>query len=185
MVVVGAGNDNKDAAGMNPAGIPAAITVSAITDINGKCGGGRASTQHNGVRNPDDYIASYSNFGTGVDFAAPGTDIRSTWKNSGYRTESGTRRTAPHVAGAVALIKSLSWFATPADIETILHNDATKAPPPVPGVAPVSPLQPCDGKGRGYFEHLYSPPTTVRPTTGHHEDLLYMGNINTDALLSR
>jgi subtilisin len=39
VVVVAAGNDNIDANYVTPAGVPWAITVSAMTDTNGKCGG--------------------------------------------------------------------------------------------------------------------------------------------------
>ena len=74
-----------------------------------------------------------------------------------------------------ALIKSINPSATPTEIEVTLHNEATKAPPTG---SPGSPLQPCDGNGRGYFEHKYTPPTIVFPTTGgFQEPLLYMGNI--------
>jgi hypothetical protein len=39
VVVASAGNRNNDAAYSSPANVPAAITVSAITDTDGKCGG--------------------------------------------------------------------------------------------------------------------------------------------------
>ena len=90
-VVISAGNNNLDANGFTPARTPAAITVSAITDSNGRCGGlGPAIPITDGsvprsrphqpvtVSNPDDFVASYSNFGSVVDLAAPGTNVLST-----------------------------------------------------------------------------------------------------------
>jgi subtilisin family serine protease len=44
-----------------------------------------------------------SNFGASVRFSAPGTDIRTTWKDSGYANGYGTSYAAPHVAGILAL----------------------------------------------------------------------------------
>lgn len=44
-----------------------------------------------------------SNFGQSVNFAAPGSNIRTTWKGSSYATGNGTSYAAPHVAGILAL----------------------------------------------------------------------------------
>jgi subtilisin len=185
VVVVSAGNQNLDIKGRSPSGIPAAITVSAIADTDGKCGGTGPATrvyseeQKKVIDNPDDFILSDSNFGSVVDFAAPGNYIRTTIPPDGYSLASGTSVAAPHVAGAAALIKSRHPNATPAEIEKVLHNDATKVPPASLRLkAPVDPRQPCDGKARGYFAHAYPPSSKVRPGSGfHYEDLLYMGNI--------
>ena len=47
----------------------------------------------------DDPWASYSNFGSPVDYAEPGSAIPSTYKSGGYATLSGTSMAAPHLAG--------------------------------------------------------------------------------------
>lgn len=54
--------------------------------------------------NSNDAWASFSNYGNPpVDYAAPGVSIKSTWKNGGYNTISGTSMAAPHAAGVLLL----------------------------------------------------------------------------------
>jgi len=71
-VSVAAGNEDKDVAGFSPASAQSAITVAAI-DSN-------------------DYRASFSNWGSGVDVFAAGVDVTSAWigSNSATNTISGT-----------------------------------------------------------------------------------------------
>lgn len=51
----------------------------------------------------NDNFASWSNYGSPVDYCAPGVAIRSTWKDGGYNTISGTSMAAPHAAGVLLL----------------------------------------------------------------------------------
>ncbi|WP_062543003.1 S8 family serine peptidase [Rufibacter tibetensis] len=57
------------------------------------------------VSNMDSYskFSPSSNFGASVRFAAPGSNILTTWKGGGYVTGNGTSYAAPHVAGILAL----------------------------------------------------------------------------------
>ncbi|MCC7014787.1 MAG: S8 family serine peptidase [Planctomycetes bacterium] len=56
-----------------------------------------------------DVKSSFSNYGDGVDIAAPGSSIYATLVGGGYGTMSGTSMAAPNAAGSAALV----WSAHP------------------------------------------------------------------------
>lgn len=134
--VVAAGNSAADASNTSPANSPDVIAVSAIVDTDGRCGGLGVSSSYGA----DDTFASFSNYGSVVDIAAPGVSIYSTYKNGAYATLSGTSMASPHVAGAAALFKSSNPNATPDDIKNSLLANGS-----VPSTI-------CDGNGFGYFD---------------------------------
>lgn len=83
VIVAAAGNSGANGA-ITPANCNNVIGVAA-SDIN-------------------DARASFSNFGTGVDVAAPGVNILSTDYVGGYTSFNGTSMASPHVAGQAALV---------------------------------------------------------------------------------
>jgi subtilisin family serine protease len=89
-------------------------------------------------------LSGFSNRGLGViDVAAPGSTILSTIvANNGYGTKSGTSMASPHVAGVLALMKSVHPDWTPAQMITKLRQQAddkacSAATGGVPCVGPV------------------------------------------------
>jgi len=81
-----AGNESTDANNSSPAHVNHAnvYTVSAMDNT--------------------DTFAYFSNFGNPpVDYCAPGVNIKSTWKDGGYNTISGTSMASPHMAGLLLL----------------------------------------------------------------------------------
>ncbi len=79
-----------------------------------------------------DQIAYFSNYGTiSVDVAAPGVAIYSTVPNASYATYSGTSMAAPHVSGAVALLKAAYPQLQGGELKTLILSSAD----PLPGLA--------------------------------------------------
>ncbi len=95
LVVASAGNDNSSDSNY-PAAYDNVVSVSA-TD-------------------KDDKKASFSNYGSTVDIAAPGVSILTTGYKSVYNTESGTSFSSPIVAGAAALVWAKNPSFTPQQV---------------------------------------------------------------------
>jgi serine protease len=123
VVVVAAGNSNANASNYSPASCAGVISVAATNRSGGR--------------------AYYSNYGTVVDVAAPGGDVRSSSTNGVLSTLNsgsgapgadslawyqGTSMATPHVAGVVALMLSANPALTPDDVETRLKGSTRPFP---------------------------------------------------------
>ena len=104
---VAAGNSNVQACIFSPARVPEAMTVGASTSTDAK--------------------ASFSNWGSCMDWFAPGQAITSAWGSSDTATNtiSGTSMASPHTAGVAALYLQSHPAATPAAVQKALASAAT------------------------------------------------------------
>ncbi len=123
VVVVAAGNSNVNASNATPANCSGVITVASV---------GRTGAK-----------AYYSNYGSVVDVAAPGGDMRSSAADgvlstlnsgsSGPGSDTlayyqGTSMATPHVAGAAALMLSANPALTPDELEARLKASTRPFP---------------------------------------------------------
>ena len=104
-IVSAAGNSNEDASSYFPASIPQVITVAACDSDNNK--------------------AAYSNYGSVVDIAAPGTHIYTTNIGGGYtRNVSGTSLATPFVSAAAATLLSMDGSLKASQLESKIKSAA-------------------------------------------------------------
>ena len=105
---VAAGNDNADACAGSPADVTEAITVGATDSADSR--------------------ASFSDFGSCVDWFAPGVNITSAWwlTDTSTNTISGTSMATPHVTGVAALYLQGNPTATAQQVRDALFNLTTK-----------------------------------------------------------
>lgn len=111
---VAAGNGNiigiaQDACKYSPARVGAAMTIGATDSADRK--------------------ASWSNYGSCVDWFAPGVSILSSWytTDTASNTISGTSMATPHVAGVAAQYLQTNPGASPATVRSALYDLTTKA----------------------------------------------------------
>ncbi len=69
-------------------------------------------------------VANFSNFGSHVDFAAPGVKIKTANMNGGYSIVDGTSLAAPFVSSLAAMIKSVIPLSSSEDIYKSLQYQA-------------------------------------------------------------
>ena len=106
--IASSGNDGSETGINNPACISTAISV-------GSTGDGSSITS-------PDAVSNFSNSSPFLDLLAPGASITTSTLDNEFSSYDGTSLSAPHVAGAWAVMKSKAPNASVGEILTILNN---------------------------------------------------------------
>jgi len=114
-VVIAAGNNNYTDGLSSPACAPDAVSVGAVYDSNeGSISWGTGCTD---ATTAADQVVCFSNSASFLKILAPGVNITS----AGIML-SGTSQAAPHVAGAIAVLRSAFPSETPSQLQSRLIN---------------------------------------------------------------
>jgi len=105
LIVVAAGNSNKDACTGSPSSAPEAFTV--------------------GASEIDDSRAYFSEFGSCVNIFAPGVQIWSCKPGGGYQFMSGTSMATPFVAGFASYVGTYLRTTNPDEIKNAINGHAS------------------------------------------------------------
>jgi thermitase len=105
LVVVASGNENTQTPSY-PAAYPNALSVGSTTTSDSR--------------------SSFSNYGSTVDIAAPGSDILSTTEKT-YKKHSGTSMASPHVAAGAAVLLGKNSALTNTQLREILSTSGDAA----------------------------------------------------------
>ncbi|MGW8361654.1 S8 family serine peptidase [Streptomyces wedmorensis] len=98
--VVAAGNNGYTGAVNAPGCVPSALTVGSTTD--------------------DDQLSEFTNRGPLLDLLAPGTGIVSSVPGGGFASKDGTSMAAPHVTGALAVLRQSFPEKSVTELEALL-----------------------------------------------------------------
>lgn len=102
-VVVASGNNGFSSSIGSPACIPAAISVGSTADTS-------------------DVVSSFSNIADFMNLLAPGQSIVSSVPGNNFGSKNGTSMAAPHVAGAIAVLREVKPQATVDEILSVLET---------------------------------------------------------------
>lgn len=106
VTVIASGNDSYTDALSSLACIRSAVSVGSIDDGSGLL--------------VEDQVSSFSNSSSLLDLLAPGNSIVSTVSGGSFSSNRGTSMAAPHVAGAIAVLREAKPSATVDDMVAVL-----------------------------------------------------------------
>ena len=128
--VVASGNEGYTDALAKPACISSAVSVGSVSAVAGwenNCAG------HNLGTTVPDSISCFSNSASFLSLLAPGEEILSSIPSpsqTAFERLSGTSMAAPHVAGAIAVLRQKSLTSTPDAVLTALKSTGTAVTDP-------------------------------------------------------